>query len=131
MRTHRRPDPLSKLAAAGIAAGRASIGLGISFATKPALRALGFSETDASGRTLARIAGSRDLALAGLTVASLDDRNALRRVSIAAAATDAGDVVAFGLALARREGIDRAAIVGAGSAFASVVLGIWLADRLA
>jgi hypothetical protein len=50
-------DPLGRQTVLAIAAGRIAIGVGALFATGPALRALGFAETDAAGRALARRAG--------------------------------------------------------------------------
>ncbi len=112
-----------------LAAGRLAVGTGASFATRPALRALGFGESDASGRALARMLGARDLAIAALTVISRDDRAALRTVTLAAAALDAADTVAFALAL-RDPQLRRASVGGALSAGAAAGAGFWAWRRL-
>jgi hypothetical protein len=117
--------------ALGLAGGRLAIGAGTALATRPALRTLGFGETDSAGRTLARMAGARDLALGGLVLLALADRRALRGAAGAATFADASDATVFALALARREGIDRAALVGLGAAAAATAAGLWLDRRLA
>ena len=94
-----------------IAAGRLGIGVGALLATGPALKALGFAETDAAGRSLGRFAGSRDIALGPSTLAARDDRRALRTTALLAAAVDAADAVTFALA-ARDPGARRAASSG-------------------
>lgn len=126
----RRPDRLTSRAATAIAAGRIAIGIGATTATRPALRAGGFGETDAAARALARMAGGRDIALGLLALTALDDRRALRRASLGAAAVDAVDAVALLGALGRREGIDRAGTRGGAAALAALALGIWVAARL-
>ena len=116
--------------AVGLAGGRLAIGAGIWLAPGPALRALGFDPESAQVRALGRLAGTRDLATGALAIAALSDAPAMRRVALANAAIDAGDALAFAIALARRDGIDRAALAGAGSAGAATVLGSILAARL-
>ena len=112
-----------------IAAGRTAIGVGTLLATRPALKALGFAETDAPTMALGRIAGGRDIALGLLTIAARGDRKALRAATLAAAAVDAGDAVSFGIAardpLARRAGVG--GIVAGGAA---TVAGAWAWRRL-
>jgi hypothetical protein len=125
----RRPGSTPRRLAVGLAAGRLGIGVGATLVTGPALRALGFGETDGAGRALARMTGARDLVLGGLVLASLEDRRALRATSLACAAADGGDALAFGAALARGDGIDRAAIGGAVSALAAGALGVWIAAQ--
>jgi hypothetical protein len=122
-------DPIGRAATLQLAAGRLAVGSGALFATRPALRALGFGETDASGRALARVLGARDLALGALTLASRGDRGALRTVTVAAAALDAGDAAAFLLA-ARDPRTRRAGLAGAASAGFAAVAGCWAARRL-
>jgi hypothetical protein len=100
------------------------------FATRPALRALGFPETDPSGRALAKLAGGRDIALGGLAIAARNEREALLRACIAGAAVDAGDALSFGLATARGEDLNRAGVLGALSAAAAAGAGAWAASRL-
>jgi uncharacterized protein DUF4267 len=122
-------DSLGRAAALQLAAGRLAVGAGAFFATKPALQALGFGETDAAGRALARVLGARDLAIGALTIASREDRAALRAVTLAAATLDAADTVAFALAL-RDPHLRRAAVGGAISAGAAAAAGLWAARRL-
>ncbi len=112
-----------------IAAGRVAIGVGALLATRPALRALGFAEVDGDGLALARIAGGRDVALGLLTAAARDDARWLRRTALAAAAVDAGDAVAFGLA-ARDPRTRRAGLGGAASGGAAALAGAWAWRRL-
>src|ERR1700761_4185711 len=73
-------------------------GGGARLATRPALKALGFEASDTSTRALARLAGSRDIALGLLTIAVRDDRVALREATAAAAAVDLGHAVCFAIA---------------------------------
>ncbi|HEY8502177.1 MAG TPA: hypothetical protein VIL21_05790, partial [Solirubrobacterales bacterium] len=74
----RRMDPLGRRMAVQIGGSRLAMGLGIFLATRPALRALRFGETDAAGEALAKLGGGRDIALGALTLAARDDRRALR-----------------------------------------------------
>ena len=94
-------EETARKAVIAIAAGRIAIGGGALLATRPALRALGFPGTDASGRALARLAGGRDLALGVLTLAACENAAALRAMTLAGAAVDAVD--ALTLARAGRE----------------------------
>ena len=64
-------------------AGRAAIGLGLLTAPGPALRALGFSETNSATVTVGRIAGVRDLVLGLVTLAALEDPDALAGIWVA------------------------------------------------
>ncbi len=125
----RRRDPHPRQLILAIAGGRIAIGVGALFATRPALKVLGFSETDAVGLALGRIAGGRDIALGLLALAAHDDRKALRIAGLAAAAVDAADAVTFGVAakdpLARRAGIG-----GAVSGSAAAIAGAWAWRRL-
>jgi hypothetical protein len=125
----RRIDPLARRTVLTIAAGRIAIGVGALLATRPALKALGFAETDAAGLALGRIAGGRDIALGLLTLAARENRGALRVAALAAAAVDASDAVTFGVAardpLARRAGIG-----GVVSGSAAALAGAWAWRRL-
>ncbi len=124
-----KTDRLGRAVALRLAAGRLAVGTGAAFATRPTLRALGFGETDASGRALARVLGARDLAVAALAVASRDDRSALRAATLAGAALDAADTVAFALAM-RDPGLRRAGAGGVVSAGAAAAAGLWAWHRL-
>jgi hypothetical protein len=112
-----------------IAGGRIAIGAGALFATRPALRALGFRETDAVGLALGRIAGGRDIALGLLALAARDDRKALRIAALAGAAVDASDAVTFCVA-ARDPLARRAGIAGVLSGSAAAIAGAWAWRRL-
>jgi hypothetical protein len=125
----RRPDPLARQAILAIAAGRIAIGVGAALATRPALRALGFPGQDPTGRTMARVAGSRDIALGLLAVAARDDRVRLRAVSLAATGVDATDAVTFALAAGDPE-LRRGGVGGGLSGAAAAVLGAWAWRRL-
>lgn len=130
MSAARRPDALSRGAAAALGAGRLLIGAGIWVAPGPALRILGFDAHAPGARTLAHLAASRDLALGALTFAALEDRGALRRVALAAALADAGDSLAFALAAARGEGSHRANQLGGAAGLAAAGTGAALWSRL-
>jgi hypothetical protein len=129
LRRSRKPDPLARAAVVGIAAGRIGIGVGALFATRPALKALGFEASDTSTRALARLAGSRDIALSLLTIAVRDDRVALREATAAAAAVDLGDAVCFAIA-GRDPAAGRAAVQGILSGGAAAAVGAWAVRRL-
>ncbi len=112
-----------------IATARIGIGVGAVFVTRPALKALGFAETDAAGMALGRIAGGRDIALGLLALAAREDRKALRIAALAAAAVDASDAVSFGFA-ARDPIARRAGIGGVLSGSAAAIVGAWAWRRL-
>jgi hypothetical protein len=130
VRTRRRkPDPLARTAVLGIAAGRTAIGVAAVLATRPALRMLGFEATDTSTRTLARVAGGRDIALGLLAFAARDDRAALREATATAAAVDLGDAICFAIA-GRDPAAGRAAVQGILSGSAAALVGAWAVRRL-
>ncbi len=125
----RRIDPEAKQALLTVAGARVAIGVGALVATGPALRGLGFGAAGPRATTLARAAGSRDVALGLLTVAARNDRSRLRTAGLAAAGVDAADAVTFGL-LARDPELRFA---GAGSSLAGVaaaLVGTWACSRL-
>jgi hypothetical protein len=115
--------------ALALAGARIGLGVGALFVTRPALKALGFGETDAVGLALGRIAGGRDVALGVLALVAHDDRKALRIAALAGAAVDASDAVTFGIAakdpLARRAGL-----LGVVSGGAAALTGAWAWRRL-
>ena len=125
----RKIDPLGRQAILAIAAGRIGIGVGALLVTRPALRVLGFAETDAAGLALGRIAGGRDIALGLLALAARDDRRALRIAALAGAAVDASDAVTFGVA-AKDPVARRAGIGGIVSGSAAALTGAWAWRRL-
>jgi hypothetical protein len=125
----RRIDQRGRQLILAIAAGRVAIGVGALLATRPALKALGFAETDAAGLALGRIAGGRDIALGLLTLAARDDVKVLRTAALAAAAVDAGDAISFGIA-ARDPAARRAGLGGVVSGSAAAIAGVWAWRRL-
>ena len=125
----RRPDPIARQIALEIGGTRVGVGVAAFFATRPALRALGFSESDATGRTVARVLGARDLGVGLLTLAVRDDPSALRSVILASAVLDVADAVAFGVAAARPE-TRRPGIIGVISGGSAAVAGHWAWRRL-
>ena len=127
-RFRRRPDFPEREVARGLGALRVAVGVAALAATSEALRGLGL-ERGASARALARLAGSRDVALGALALAAAGDRRLLRAVSLVNACVDAADAATFAAPLARRQGIDRASILGVGSAAAASSVGLWLAAR--
>jgi hypothetical protein len=108
-----------------IAAGRIAIGAGALLATRPALGALGFPDTDASGHALARLAGGRDLALGALTLAARNDTAALRALALAGASLDAADALTLGLAGQRHSELRLAGIGGVVSGGGAALAGAW------
>lgn len=125
----RRRDPRARQTVLAIAGARIAIGVGALFVTRPALKLLGFAETDAVGLALGRIAGGRDIALGLLALAARDDRKALRIAALAGAAVDASDAVTFGVA-ARDPVARRAGIGGVLSGSAAAITGAWAWRRL-
>jgi hypothetical protein len=125
----RRSDPRARQTVLAIAGARITIGVGALLVTRPALKLLGFAETDAAGLALGRIAGGRDIALGLLALAARDDRKALRIAALAGAAVDASDAVAFGVA-ARDPVARRAGIGGVLSGSAAAITGAWAWRRL-
>jgi hypothetical protein len=129
LRRRDRIDPLGRQAALALAAGRLAVGAGALLATRPALRTIGFPEPGATGWSLAKVLGARDLAMGALTLAVRDDRAALRTLTLAATTLDGADVLAFGLAAGDPE-TRRAGVAGALTAAAAVVGGLWAYHRL-
>jgi hypothetical protein len=112
-----------------IGASRMLVGVGALFATRPALRLLGFGQPEQTGMALAKLAGGRDLALGALTVAARDDRAKLRMLIFVSSVLDAADALALGVATrypeTRRAGLG-GIFSGGGAAFA----GFWAWRRL-
>lgn len=124
-----RIDPKARQVALGIGASRVAMGIGIFFATQPALRALRFGPTDASGEAVAKLGGGRDIAIGALTLAARDDRDALRATLLLSSACDLADAVALGVS-ARRPQTRAAGIGGVLSGGAAALAGLWAARRL-
>jgi hypothetical protein len=119
----------STLFARALGLARMTIGAGIWLAPRQAMAALGFDADNPQALALARLAGTRDVALGTLAVATAGDAERAPRVLALNAAVDAGDALAFAVPLARREGIDRAALGGVLTAAAATAIGLWLAAR--
>lgn len=119
-------DPQARQLALGIGITRMAIGASILFATRPALRKMGFGATDTAGEALAKLGGGRDLALGAMTLAARDDRAALRTAILVSGACDAADAVSLGIS-ARHPETRQAGIGGilAGSGAAAACLWIW------
>jgi uncharacterized protein DUF4267 len=124
-----RMDPLGRQVALQIGGSRLAMGLGIFFATQPALRALRFGETDAAGEALAKLGGGRDIALGALTLAARDDRQALRTTILISSALDVADAVALGVS-ARRTETRKAGLGGVLSGGGAALAGLWAWRRL-
>jgi hypothetical protein len=122
-------DPLARQIALEIGGTRVGVGIAAFFATQPSLRALGFSETNATGRTVARVLGARDLGVGALTLAVRDDPTALRNVILASSCLDLADAVAFGIATANPE-TRRPGVIGVISGGAAAAAGFWAWRRL-
>jgi hypothetical protein len=124
----RKPDPLARAAVLGIAAGRIGIGVGALLATRPVLKVLGYDASDTAARSLARIAGGRDIAIGLLTFAARDDRIALREATAVAGAVDLGDAIVFGIA-GRDPAAGRAAVQGILSGGSAAAVSAWALRR--
>ncbi|MGN6664828.1 MAG: DUF4267 domain-containing protein [Solirubrobacterales bacterium] len=123
-------DPKARQVALQIGASRVAIGVGALFATRPALKALGFGHPEATGIALGRLAGGRDVALGALTLAARDDARRLRTLLLASSACDLADAVGLG-ASARHPETRRAGIGGILSGSAAALAGLWAWRRLA
>ncbi len=124
------PDQLARLAVLGIACGRIGIGIGAFGLTRKALGVLGFERPGGEAVALARLAGSRDIALGLHALVVANDRDRLREAATLGALVDAGDALAFGLALASRDGIDATALKNAPLGAAAALVGVWALRRL-
>src|SRR5688572_3578168 len=105
-----------------------AIGVGFWVAPELIRRVLGFDELDDEGLAISRIAGTRDLILGAWQASAVGDREKLRTATIAVAACDAGDTLAF--AALARSGRTGAGLRGAAAALPATLAGAWLASRL-
>jgi len=98
--------------------GRIILGVIPFVAAGPSSRILGFPEShdNATTRLMARFFGVRDVGLGALVFYGLGHAEALSFILLFNAAMDLGDLVAIGIPLVRRQGIDRAAWVSTGFA---------------
>lgn len=126
---HNKVDPRARQVALQIGAGRVALGVATVFATRPALKGLGFSQPEATGIALAKLAGGRDIALGALTLAAHDDVRALRTLMLVSSACDLADAVALGLSVGDPE-TRKAGISGITSGSAAALAGLWAWRRL-
>jgi uncharacterized protein DUF4267 len=122
-------DSKARQVALQIGVSRMAIGLGAMFATRPALKALGFGHPEATGLALAKLAGGRDIALGALTLTARDDTQQLRTLLLVSSACDLADAVGLG-ASARYPETRRAGIGGIVSGTAAALAGLWAWRRL-
>lgn len=119
----RKIDPRARQAALAIAIGRIGIGVGTLLATRPVLKALGFTDPDPRVEALGRIAGGRDIAIGLLALAAREDGTALRRATLVGAAVDATDAVVFSSLAAADPDARRAGFGGAAAGAAAAIVG--------
>jgi len=100
-----------KLMILGMAVGRVALGLAPFLAARPAARVLGFplAHDTPTTRLMARFFGVRDIGLGVLAVYALCHPETAPFLFLFNAFMDLGDLVATGIPLVRRQGIDRAA----------------------
>jgi hypothetical protein len=120
------PDVFGWSVASGL--GRVALGISMLAAPEPALRALGFKQITPATVIVTRVAGIRDLVLGAVTLGALDDRHRLRAATVANAAADAGDTLAFTGALGTGEW--DAGVRGLAAALPALVAGVWTTWRL-
>jgi hypothetical protein len=128
-----RPVPLTVRAlATGMGWTRVAVGATALAATNPGLAAIGLAsgEPGSALTAVARLVGTRDVALGAFALGARGDRGLLRTITAANAAVDALDAATFAVPLLRRQGIDRASIFSMGSALAASAMGFWLTRRL-
>jgi hypothetical protein len=128
----RRRDPrtaLQRTVGGGLAWTRVGVGVAVWLAPRTSMRVLGFDPANPQVMALARLAGTRDLALGVVAVSTHRDPGAAAIVAGLNAAVDALDAVAFAIAFVRRQGIDRAALLGTTSAATATAIGVWLSRR--
>jgi hypothetical protein len=111
-----------------LAGGRLAIGAALWLVPDFALRALGFSKTDDRLIAVARIAGTRDLVLGAWQASVISDRERLARATVAVAACDGGDSLAFAALLRSKE--RRAGLRGVAMAVPATAVGLALAGSL-
>ncbi|HET7121851.1 MAG TPA: DUF4267 domain-containing protein [Solirubrobacterales bacterium] len=124
-----KTDPLARQVALQIGTGRVALGIATVFATRPALKGLGFKHPEATGTALAKLAGGRDIALGTLTLVARDDTRTLRALILVSGACDAADAVALGLSAGDPE-TRRAGISGIASGGAAALACLWVWRRL-
>lgn len=124
------PNPVGQAAAVLVGAGRVGLGLGITLFTRPALELIGFKRPSGSTVALARLAGMRDVAIGAHALAGAGDRERLREAALIGMLVDTSDALAFGAAIATRDGIDSTAMKNAPAGAAAALVGAWILSRL-
>jgi len=122
-------DRRARRVALQIGVSRLAMGVGIFFATQPALRALRFGSTDRQGEAMAKLGGGRDIAIGAMTLAARNDPRALRTTLLVSSACDLTDAVALGVS-ARHPETRGAGLGGVLSGGAAAIAGLWAWHRL-
>lgn len=121
------------IAVTGMALGRIVLGLAPFIAAAPAARLVGFpaAHDTPTARLMGRFFGVRDIGLGVLALWALRTPEVLPFVLLFNAMMDAGDLVATGIPLIRRQGIDRGAALSAAMATIGGLgwLAMWLITR--
>jgi hypothetical protein len=106
------------VAVTGMAFARIALGLAPFLAAGPVARLVGFpaSHDTATARLMGRFFGVRDIGLGVLALWGLSNPAVLPFVLLFNAFMDAGDLVATGIPLVKRQGIDRGAALSAAMA---------------
>ena len=125
METDPSEAPGASVVARLLGAGRIAIGTGIWLAPTLSGRLLGVGRLDGGALALARVAATRDLVLGVAQIGTAASSEEVHRVALAGAAADAGDLVAFALALGAGE--RTAGRRGLAAATAATAAGAWLA----
>jgi hypothetical protein len=120
------PDVRAWSLASGL--GRVAIGISMLAAPELSMRLLGFREVSPATAAVSRLAGIRDLVLGVVTLTGMDDPTRLRAATLANAAADAGDTLAFAVALSSGE--RAAGARGLAAALPATLAGLWTASRL-
>jgi hypothetical protein len=117
----------TSVAITGMALGRIVLGLAPFVAAGPAAKLVGFpdSHDTATARLMGRFFGVRDIGLGVLALWGLSRPEVLPFVLLFNAFMDAGDLVATGIPLVKRQGIDKGALLSA--ALAAIGGSLWIA----
>lgn len=117
----------TSVAITGMALGRIALGLAPFVAAGPAAKLVGFpaSHDTATARLMGRFFGVRDIGLGVLALWGLSRPEVLPFVLLFNAFMDAGDLVATGIPLVKRQGIDKGALLSA--ALAAIGGSLWIA----
>jgi hypothetical protein len=114
--------------ARALGAGRLVIGAGIWLTPGLAGRVLGVGRLEGGFLAIARVAATRDLVLGAAQIGSASEPDQGRRVALAGMCADAGDALAFALAV--RAGERDAGWRGLAAAVPATALGAWLSAEI-